>query len=145
MSRYTYAHVFINTYIHTYIHTYIRTYIHMCVCQCMHKYRLDKVTNFCTYVYIYIHIYIYVCMWVPISGLFRGSDVRTARALVYTRRTAVEEPNLNYHQRDIREIMWFLNSTTPQLPSKTPQIPSNRDHRALNRGTWGSAGYGKLT
>ena len=28
----------------------------------------------------------------------------------------------------------------PQLPFKTPQIPSNRDHKALNRVTFGGLG-----
>ena len=33
-----------------------------------------------------------------------------------------------------------LNTSTPQLPFKIPQIPSNKDHKALNRGTFGGLG-----
>ena len=31
-------------------------------------------------------------------------------------------------------------STTPQIPFKIHHVPTNRDHKALNRGTWGGLG-----
>ena len=43
-----------------------------------------------------------------------------------------------------RLVFWFDASfgcsSIPQLPFKRPQIPSNRDHMALNRGTFGGLG-----
>ena len=33
-----------------------------------------------------------------------------------------------------------MGASTPQISSKTHQIPSNRDHKALNRGTFGGLG-----
>ena len=39
-----------------------------------------------------------------------------------------------------RVMIYSLYTSTPQLPLKRPQIPSNRDHRALNGGTFGGVG-----
>ena len=35
----------------------------------------------------------------------------------------------------------MMCTSTPQLPFKRPQIPSYRDHKALNRATFGGSRY----
>ena len=37
---------------------------------------------------------------------------------------------------NLPEDLWS-RSSTPQLPFKEPQMPSHRDHKALNKGTFG--------